>query len=376
MPIDRGYASAKINVYVWSGLCAPDEIERIVLRSCFEPEDITEADATWVSEEIARAWSAQLEEEKSWPATTSWDRLNAAFADLNAGGIIALHDAGMTLSDGMTCIAEEHHARGAEKSGVVGYCFYHFQDIEIAIMGSISLFWETWPTRNSMRRRNTLALAFGGIDDVRRTPPTAQDMVPQERGRQHVYKVPGQDRDPQKGVEIGRRVATAVEQAGLPTSWDGTIGSRIIVDMYWQKRYHRYRAMLAKKGSDPSPSWDDFTVDLGRDLAGMRRGETRIFSCGTRYVQLGAVYLPPFTCLETVSNMYLPPDQSLTPDEEQTLRRLGWGEPESPGPSNWRLEYPWPLNTSQAAEAAQLLTDTIRAVLRTPSPGDLQTKAF
>jgi hypothetical protein len=130
---------------------------------------------------------------------------------------------------------------------------------------------------------------------------------------------------------------------------------------------------LAKKGLDPLSSWDDFTVDLGRDLAGMHRGEDRVFSSGCRYVQVAAGQ--PFMALETVSNMYLPPDQSLTPDEEQTLRRLGWGEPESPGPSNWRLEYPWPLNSAQAAKAARVLTDTIRAVLRTPSPGDLQIEA-
>jgi hypothetical protein len=248
-------------------------------------------------------------------------------------------------------------------------------------MGSIHLFSDTWPTLNSMRGRHTLALAFGDIDGVRRTPwkdrpPTGtQDLVPRERGHQHVDEGRGLNRHPQKGVEIGRRVAAVVEQAGLPRRWDGTVGSRILVDMYWQKRYHRYRAMLTKKGSDPSPSWDDFTVDLGRDLAGMRAHDTRIFDCGARYVQVAAG--PRVTSLEVAGNLHLPPDQLLTSDEEDTLRRLGWGEPDEPNQYfNWHRTYPWPLSSAQAAEAAQVLTDATRAILRASSPADLEIDAF
>ena len=120
-------------------------------------------------------------------------------------------------------------------------------------------------------------------------------------------------------------------------------------------------------------SWDDFTADLGRDLAGMAH-DTWIFNHGARYVQVAAG--PRVTSLETVSNVYLPPDQALTPDEEQTLRRLGWGEPQPPDWTNWRLEYPWPLSPSQAAEAARALTDAIRAILRPPRPTDLEIDIF
>jgi hypothetical protein len=137
---------------------------------------------------------------------------------------------------------------------------------------------------------------------------------------------------------------------------------------------------MGQDGSDRSPatmaagSWNDFTADLGRDLAGMRAGDVRIFDCGARYVQVAAG--PPVTALEAASSMHLPPDQSLTADEERTLRRLGWGERQEAGWRNWRLEYPWPLNASQAAEAARMLTDAIRAMLRAPSPGDLKITAF
>src|SRR5688572_9081067 len=116
MPIDRRYASEQVTFLVWSGLRSQKESQRIVLED-FEPEEATEADATWVGEEVARVWSAKLEEEKSWPALTDWNKLDAAFASLSAGGIIALHEAGHEFEDGITMVVEEYHARGAEKSG-------------------------------------------------------------------------------------------------------------------------------------------------------------------------------------------------------------------------------------------------------------------
>src|SRR5262245_42349780 len=123
MPIDRRYASEQVKLLVWTGLRSQKESKRIVLED-FAPEEVTEADATWVGEEVARVWSAKLEEEKSWPALTDWDKLDAAFTSLSAGGIIALHEAGYDLPDGATMVVEEYHARGAEKSGPMGFCFY------------------------------------------------------------------------------------------------------------------------------------------------------------------------------------------------------------------------------------------------------------
>src|SRR5262245_27996921 len=99
MPMDRGYAWAGINLHVRSGMHSPKEIERIVLREDFAGEDLTKAETTWVRDELERAWSAKLEGEKSWPPVTDWDRLDAAFAQLEAGGIMAMHNAGVEFSD-------------------------------------------------------------------------------------------------------------------------------------------------------------------------------------------------------------------------------------------------------------------------------------
>lgn len=198
MPIDRLYASEQMNFWIQSGMRSLAEIERIVLEDCFRPEDVASDDEKWVGEEVRRLWAAKLADEKNWPLLTDWDRLDAAFTVLRDGGIIALHDAGMTLSEGLTEVSEEYHAAGAEDSGAVGYCYYHWQDIEIAIKG------------------HGLMLAFGDIAG-----------------------------DPLQGVGIGRRVVAAVEQAGFTTSWNGEVDRRIeISEFVWRKRYRPRRLRL------------------------------------------------------------------------------------------------------------------------------------
>ena len=222
MPIDRSYASERLRYLLWSGLRSQKESRRIVLEDCFRPEEITEADPTWLGEEAARIWSAKLDEEKSWPAVTDWDRLDAAFSSLWEGGIMALHQAGFEPSDGPPIVAEEYYSRGAEKSGLVGYCFYDWQSIERAIDGH-----GVW-------------LSYGDIDG-----------------------------DLQRGVEIGRRVVAALEAAGLRTTWSGAIKDNIHVHMRWRKRSPALRAELESGAVKDDPS-EDVLLEL---LSAIERGD-------------------------------------------------------------------------------------------------------
>ena len=190
VPIDRNYAIEQMNLLILGGFRPPDEIAQIIIEECFRPGEVTEADATWVGQEVARAWAAKVEDEGSWPAQTDVDKLAAAFATLSAGGIMGLHQAGVEPSDGLTEVYDEYAAAGSEASRIVGYCFYHQQDVERAIAG------------------HGLLLAFGDIGG-----------------------------DPAKGVEIGRRIVAALEQSGLRPAWDGTIDRCIGIGLRWQKRY-------------------------------------------------------------------------------------------------------------------------------------------
>jgi hypothetical protein len=241
MPINRSYASEQLRFLVWSGLHSQKESRQTVLEECFRGEEITEADATWLGEEVARIWSAKLEEEKSWPAVTDWDRLAAAFSSLWEGGIMALHQAGFEPSDGPPIVAQEYHSRGAEKSGLIGYCFYDWQSIERAIDGQ-----GVW-------------LSYGDIDG-----------------------------DLQKGVEIGRRVVAALEAAGLRTTWSGAINHRIRAHMRWRKRSPALRAELESGAIKDDPS-EGALLEL---LSAIERGDEKFLvlerlsdASGQTYIQ-------------------------------------------------------------------------------------------
>jgi hypothetical protein len=96
----------------------------------------------------------------------------------------------MTPSEGIDEISEQYHAAGGKNSGIVGYCFYHRQDIEYA------------------RKYDKLGLAYGDIDG-----------------------------DDHRGVEIGKRIRSAMEAAELRVAWTGSIKDKIdLTDFHWQRR--------------------------------------------------------------------------------------------------------------------------------------------
>src|SRR5262249_29715254 len=121
---------------------------------------------------------------------TTCDRLDSLFDDLNENGIIALQNAGYTQSDGMSDITERYEDLGGEKSDVIGYCFYHGQDLERAVGGMGLLF------------------TFGDILG-----------------------------DDQKGVKIGEMIRKKAVEHGFEVEWDGSITTRIqLAPFEWQRR--------------------------------------------------------------------------------------------------------------------------------------------
>lgn len=129
-------------------------------------------------------------EQKSWPAVTDCDRLDEAFVSLERNDILALHNAGATASEGIDEMSERYHEAGGAASGIVGYCFYHRQDMEYAL------------------DYHELSLAFRDINGDRR-----------------------------KGVAIGRHVRGALEAAGLQVHRSGAIKDKLsIQNFHWQRR--------------------------------------------------------------------------------------------------------------------------------------------
>jgi hypothetical protein len=175
-----------IERYVRYGFYGPTEVERIVGEDVLGGKLPRKRVRELVKAEVAR----QTAEQESWPEVTDCDRLDQAFAALRAEGILAIHNAGMTPSEGIDEMSEQYHAAGGEKSGIVGYCFYHRQDMEYAL------------------KYHQLDLVYGDID--------------------------GDDR---RGVEIGKRIRSALEAAGLRVAWTGSIKDKLeITDFRWQRR--------------------------------------------------------------------------------------------------------------------------------------------
>src|SRR5262249_26325302 len=149
-----------------------------------------ELDEDWLDKAIRREFAAKRKAEKSWPKVTDCDHLDRAFEALERQGVIALHMAGLTQTDGLEEVEDAYREAGGKNSKYAGHCFYTEQDQEGALDG------------------NGLCVGFGHLSG-----------------------------DDAKGVEVGQRVRAALEREGLNVEWDGTIGRRLFIRGFrWQRR--------------------------------------------------------------------------------------------------------------------------------------------
>lgn len=110
------YILDSIKKAVWSGFYGPADVQQII-------DDILEddADEEMLRSAVAPEFVRKSVEELTWPEMTDCDRLDRAFNSLNENGIIALHNAGYTMSDGHEDVGHVLHER--ERRCVRGYCF-------------------------------------------------------------------------------------------------------------------------------------------------------------------------------------------------------------------------------------------------------------
>ncbi len=183
------YIFDEIKTRVWSGFDTAEDVHQLI-------DDMLSDDGEDVDEAILRAavepeFRQKLTAETTWPVKTDCDHLDTAFDSLNRIGIIALHNAGVTQSDGLSDVGEALRERG--RSGITGYCFYHWQDIERAVQGL------------------GLWLAFGDLDDNK----TAK-------------------------VDIGKVIKEMLERNALTVEWDGNPDTRLRIPVFdWKRRTPR-----------------------------------------------------------------------------------------------------------------------------------------
>lgn len=177
------YILESIHTWVWSGFYSPDEVNDMI-------GDILEEDAdeAMLRAAVAPEFERKMNAEKEWPKVTDFDRLTDVFAALNKRGVLCLHNAGYTMSEGHEDAIEMLADQPKDK--FLGYCFYHEQDIEQAVHGQ------------------GLMLAF-----------------------EHV---PGGDHDK---LKVGIAVKEELERAGFAVTWDGGTETRIHIPNFdWKHR--------------------------------------------------------------------------------------------------------------------------------------------
>ena len=141
---------------------------------------------------LDKAWAAQVLAQRSWPARTDNDRLDAAMAELTANGVVGLSN----FSCCNRCGHSEAQSLLEEKfPQASGYAFFHIQDVEGAV------------------ECGGLSMRFG---------PSPKFSDEQWEGQ---------------GLLVGDYVVSVLNRHGLRTEWNHTNAQCInIPDLVWQKR--------------------------------------------------------------------------------------------------------------------------------------------
>jgi len=178
----------QIVVAAWGGFEDEDEVEEWV-EAELGADDVALGIA--LKAYIAREFREHGRREAAWREATTNDAIDRAFDELGHRGVIALQNAGSTLSDGWSDVHETASGLPTPARGAV---FYHGQDLESGVAGG------------------GLMLAFGAFEE----DPVKRDAA---------------------GVAIAREVCEVLAAHGVRVKWDGDARSRIEVRPFpWRKR--------------------------------------------------------------------------------------------------------------------------------------------
>ncbi|PTL81258.1 NusA N-terminal domain-containing protein [Vitiosangium sp. GDMCC 1.1324] len=192
----REYLREQVEIAVRGGYLDEEEVLAFVKERV--EDELRTSDAT---EEFLAYARRLLEEhraeEAGWSGPTTNDAIDRAFEELNRQGIIALQNAGYTLSDGWDDVAA---AKAERYEPVRGSTFFHGQDVERGVLGM------------------GLMLVFGSFE---RDPKL----------------------DEEASLAIAREVRETLARHGVETEWNGSVKTRISIPPFpWRKRGKRAQA--------------------------------------------------------------------------------------------------------------------------------------
>lgn len=137
-----------------------------------------------------QATAARHAEQADWPDLTDCDRLDAAFTQLEATGMIARHHFQCCQSCANYAMLDEIDAYEAADRPWRGLVYYHEQDTESALNGE------------------GIHLAYDAAEE-----------------------------SDEAAVAIGHEIVACIESHGLETQWNGDILQRIHVALDWKRRH-------------------------------------------------------------------------------------------------------------------------------------------
>ena len=146
----------------------------------------------------------KMKTQKQWQAPTTWDKLAQVFDNLCQNKIIALHNAGNTISEGEQEIYETFSIINEDDKTFtpIGYCFYHWQDVDL------------------VSEDGDLCLAFGNIE------------VTSLEDAEYEY-----NNNKEASIKIGQQIVNELKQYGFKVDWGNVIEKRIrITNLNWQKK--------------------------------------------------------------------------------------------------------------------------------------------
>lgn len=127
--------------------------------------------------------------EREWPAVTDYDRLDRAFANLEARGIVCRQNFTCCGTCGSAEIWDQIKEATDMGVAVRGYAFFHMQDTEGAVDGS------------------GLYLNYGAVEEGE-----------------------------QAALDVAREISGEIESSSLKVDWDGSWQKRIGVKLDWKRR--------------------------------------------------------------------------------------------------------------------------------------------
>jgi hypothetical protein len=178
-----GEVRALIAREVQAGYASDEEIRDQAIEVLSEEAEPSDDLLDRIDDLVAGASSARAAEQASWKALTDCDRLDAAFAELEASGIVCRQNWTCCQTCGLAEI-------GAQiKPGKRGYVFFHQQDTDRVVEDGV------------------LLLAYGACSDVKA-----------------------------EQLGVANEIVKTIRENGLRVEWDGSLEKRILVRLEWKKR--------------------------------------------------------------------------------------------------------------------------------------------